>query len=104
MGAATGGALSPPHINPFHCPLRITRGDNTLPWYANAFVFHLIYKTVAPCPQRVPVTRPRQCDPAHQLLPANQRAGVHQNPPPEASKMTRKERKQAARNVPRKRK
>ncbi|KAJ8337806.1 hypothetical protein SKAU_G00367720 [Synaphobranchus kaupii] len=104
MGVATGGALSPPHINPFHSPLRITRGDNKLPWYSNAFVFRLIYKTVATCPQRVPVARPRPCDPAQPLPPANQKAGVRQNPPPEASKMTRKERKQAARNVPRKRK
>ncbi|XP_064181631.1 zinc finger MYND domain-containing protein 15-like [Anguilla rostrata] len=98
MGAATGGALSPPHINPFHSPLRVARGDNRLPWYSNAFVFHLIYKTVAACPQRVPLARPRPCDPAQPLPPANQK------PPAEGSKMTRKERKQAARNIPRKRK
>uniref|UniRef100_A0A667Z3J9 MYND-type domain-containing protein n=1 Tax=Myripristis murdjan TaxID=586833 RepID=A0A667Z3J9_9TELE len=28
MNQATGGAVSPPLINPFHCPLRITGGDN----------------------------------------------------------------------------
>uniref|UniRef100_A0AAZ3RVD6 Mitochondrial splicing suppressor 51-like C-terminal domain-containing protein n=1 Tax=Oncorhynchus tshawytscha TaxID=74940 RepID=A0AAZ3RVD6_ONCTS len=32
MSQATGGTLSPAHINPFHCPLRITGGDNMLPW------------------------------------------------------------------------
>ncbi|KAJ8246860.1 hypothetical protein GJAV_G00256170 [Gymnothorax javanicus] len=96
MSEATGGALSSPLINPFHSPLRIIRGDNKLPWYSNAFVLHLIYKTVATCAQRVPLARPRQCNPALQVPPANQRA--------EASKMTRKERKQAARNLPRKRK
>ncbi|KAM9407661.1 zinc finger MYND domain-containing protein 15-like [Salvelinus alpinus] len=44
MSQATGGTLSPPHVNPFHCPLRITGGDNMLPWYSNAFIFHLRYK------------------------------------------------------------
>lgn len=44
MNAATGGTVSPPIINPFRCPLRINGGDNNLPKYSNAFIFHLIYK------------------------------------------------------------
>ncbi|XP_018549338.1 zinc finger MYND domain-containing protein 15 isoform X3 [Lates calcarifer] len=31
MNKATGGTVSPPTINPFHCPLRINGGDNRLP-------------------------------------------------------------------------
>ncbi|KAK7910233.1 hypothetical protein WMY93_014917 [Mugilogobius chulae] len=39
---AAGGAVSELTINPFHCPLRITGGDNRLPKYNNAFIFHLV--------------------------------------------------------------
>ncbi|XP_055012570.1 zinc finger MYND domain-containing protein 15-like [Boleophthalmus pectinirostris] len=40
---AVGGAVSEPMYNPFHCPLRITGGDNKLPKYSNAFIFCLIH-------------------------------------------------------------
>ncbi|XP_029437820.1 zinc finger MYND domain-containing protein 15 [Rhinatrema bivittatum] len=41
---ATGGSVSPAAVNPFRSPLRIIGIDNCMPWYPNAFVFHLIYK------------------------------------------------------------
>ncbi|XP_033986740.1 zinc finger MYND domain-containing protein 15-like [Trematomus bernacchii] len=47
MREATGGAVSRPTINPFHCPLRRNGGDNRLPRYSNGFIFHLIYKPSA---------------------------------------------------------
>ncbi|XP_044040603.1 zinc finger MYND domain-containing protein 15-like [Siniperca chuatsi] len=47
MNEATGGAVSSPTINPFHCPLRINGGDNRLPRYSNGFIFHLLYKPLA---------------------------------------------------------
>ncbi|KAM6949480.1 zinc finger MYND domain-containing protein 15-like [Aplochiton taeniatus] len=88
MSQATGGGVSPAHINPFHCPLRIAGGDNMLPWYSNALIFHLVYKPVAnfiqrPAPANAEVPPP-------QVQP--------DNPSPEAPKMNRKERKQAARH------
>ncbi|XP_046904742.1 zinc finger MYND domain-containing protein 15-like [Hypomesus transpacificus] len=95
MSQATGGAVSTPHINPFHCPLRITGGDNMLPWYSNAFIFHLVYKPVASFLQR-PMAANSE-DPYPQDEPTNRPL---ENPP----KMTRKERKHAARYLPRKRK
>ncbi|XP_062305967.1 zinc finger MYND domain-containing protein 15-like [Osmerus eperlanus] len=95
MSQATGGAVSTPHINPFHCPLRITGGDNMLPWYSNAFIFHLVYKPIASFLQR-PMAANSE-NPPPQDEPAN---WLQENPP----KMTRKERKHAARYLPRKRK
>ncbi|KAJ4936737.1 hypothetical protein JOQ06_001323 [Pogonophryne albipinna] len=47
MREATGGAVSRPTINPFHCPLRRNGGDNRLPRYSNGFIFHLMYKPSA---------------------------------------------------------
>ncbi|XP_029311220.1 zinc finger MYND domain-containing protein 15-like [Cottoperca gobio] len=47
MNKATGGTVSPPTINPFHCPLRNNGGDNRLPRYSNGFIFHLMYKPLA---------------------------------------------------------
>ncbi|XP_041926259.1 zinc finger MYND domain-containing protein 15-like [Alosa sapidissima] len=104
MSSATGGALSPAHLNPFHCPLRICGGDNLLPWYSNAFIFHLVYKPAVSCPIRPSLANPQPIGPVEQQQAANQRAGARQSPPPVQSKLTRKERKQAARNMPRKRK
>ncbi|KAM5125859.1 zinc finger MYND domain-containing protein 15 [Mantella aurantiaca] len=42
---ASGGAASLPILNPFRSPLRIGSADNNMPWYNNAFLFYLIYKT-----------------------------------------------------------
>ncbi|XP_063757386.1 zinc finger MYND domain-containing protein 15-like [Eleginops maclovinus] len=53
MREATGGAVSKPTINPFHCPLRKNGGDNRLPRYSNGFIFHLLYKPSANKPQPV---------------------------------------------------
>ncbi|KAM5273289.1 zinc finger MYND domain-containing protein 15 [Ctenodactylus gundi] len=44
MAVATGGSTSPPQPNPFRSPFRLRAADNCMPWYCNAFVFHLIYK------------------------------------------------------------
>uniref|UniRef100_A0A8B9N1K9 Zinc finger MYND-type containing 15 n=1 Tax=Accipiter nisus TaxID=211598 RepID=A0A8B9N1K9_9AVES len=44
VGAATGGGTGPPLLNPFRCPFRQPGLDNALPWYANAFIFQLLYK------------------------------------------------------------
>ncbi|XP_068780104.1 zinc finger MYND domain-containing protein 15 [Struthio camelus] len=44
VAAATGGSASPPRLNPFRSPFRRPGIDNALPWYANAFIFHLLYK------------------------------------------------------------
>ncbi|KAE8620696.1 hypothetical protein XENTR_v10010421 [Xenopus tropicalis] len=41
---ATGGDITPPTLNPFRSPLRIPGSDNCMPWYNNAFLFHLIHK------------------------------------------------------------
>ncbi|XP_071371580.1 zinc finger MYND domain-containing protein 15-like [Centroberyx affinis] len=91
MNQATGGTVSSPVINPFHCPLRISGGDNRLPWYSNGFIFHLMYKPAVnfqrPAAANIPDPLP--------IKPAS--------PSPEPPKLTRKERKAAARNLPRKR-
>ncbi|XP_069071758.1 zinc finger MYND domain-containing protein 15 [Pleurodeles waltl] len=47
MGIATGGTMSKAAVNPFRSPFRIVGIDNCMPWYPNAFVFHLIYKSMA---------------------------------------------------------
>ncbi|KAI4881133.1 hypothetical protein NFI96_017875 [Prochilodus magdalenae] len=105
MSSATGGALSCPTINPFRCPLRLCGGDNLLPWYSNAFIFHLLYKPLVTCLQRPFMVNGQAGSCPDPLQQANQRAvTAQQNSPPEVSKMTKKERKQAARNMPRKRK
>ncbi|XP_049648535.1 zinc finger MYND domain-containing protein 15 isoform X3 [Accipiter gentilis] len=44
VGVATGGGTGPPLLNPFRCPFRQPGLDNALPWYANAFIFQLLYK------------------------------------------------------------
>ncbi|XP_069468329.1 zinc finger MYND domain-containing protein 15 [Ambystoma mexicanum] len=46
MGVATGGTMSKAAVNPFRSPFRIVGIDNCMPWYPNAFVFHLIYKSM----------------------------------------------------------
>ncbi|KAL6490731.1 hypothetical protein MHYP_G00010760 [Metynnis hypsauchen] len=105
MSSATGGALSRPIINPFHCPLRLCGGDNLLPWYSNAFIFHLLYKPLVPCPQRPSTTNGQAGGQTNPQESASQRAVTAKHSfAPELPKMTRKERKQAARNMPHKRK
>ncbi|KAJ8008026.1 hypothetical protein DPEC_G00100460 [Dallia pectoralis] len=94
MGQATGGTLSPPNVNPFHCPLRIPGGDHMLPWYSNAFIFHLMYK---PLPSEKRPSAVNSETPPPPVGPANRE-------PESPAKMSRKNRKQAARNVSRKRK
>ncbi|XP_006899140.1 PREDICTED: zinc finger MYND domain-containing protein 15 isoform X2 [Elephantulus edwardii] len=46
MAVATGGDTSPPQLNPFRSPFRLRAADNCMPWYCNAFIFHLIYKPI----------------------------------------------------------
>ncbi|KAL7875901.1 hypothetical protein AOLI_G00108640 [Acnodon oligacanthus] len=105
MSSATGGALSRPTINPFHCPLQLCGGDNLLPWYSNAFIFHLLYKPLVPCPQRPSITSGQAGGQTNPQEPASQRAVTAKHSfAPELPKMTRKERKQAAHNMPRKQK
>ncbi|XP_070622953.1 zinc finger MYND domain-containing protein 15 [Erythrolamprus reginae] len=47
VSMATGGSASPAQINPFRSPFRQAGIDNAMPWYCNAFIFHLIYKASA---------------------------------------------------------
>ncbi|CAH2272487.1 Hypothetical predicted protein [Pelobates cultripes] len=47
VAIATGGTSSTPVLNPFRSPLRIPTTDNCMPWYNNAFLFYLIYKSGA---------------------------------------------------------
>ncbi|TFJ98465.1 galactose-3-O-sulfotransferase 4 [Platysternon megacephalum] len=44
VSMATGGSAGPAHVNPFRSPFRQAGVDNALPWYSNAFIFHLLYK------------------------------------------------------------
>ncbi|XP_059938500.1 zinc finger MYND domain-containing protein 15-like isoform X1 [Mesoplodon densirostris] len=59
MAVATGGGASPPQLNPFRSPFRLRAADNCMPWYCNAFIFHLVYKPpqgswARPAPRPVP--------------------------------------------------
>ncbi|XP_066578544.1 zinc finger MYND domain-containing protein 15 [Amia ocellicauda] len=95
MAAATGGSLSSPSLNPFHCPLRITGTDHCLPCYSNAFIFHLVYK---PPPQARREQQEQQQPPPPQAFPPGpQRRG-------DRVKMKQREKKQAGRNMPRRKK
>ncbi|XP_053861452.1 transmembrane 4 L6 family member 5 isoform X8 [Malaclemys terrapin pileata] len=44
VSMATGGSAGPAHVNPFRSPFRQAGIDNAMPWYSNAFIFHLLYK------------------------------------------------------------
>ncbi|XP_044856469.1 zinc finger MYND domain-containing protein 15 isoform X2 [Mauremys mutica] len=44
VSMATGGSTGPAHVNPFRSPFRQAGVDNAMPWYSNAFIFHLLYK------------------------------------------------------------
>ncbi|XP_053320063.1 zinc finger MYND domain-containing protein 15 [Spea bombifrons] len=67
VSMATGGAASPAVLNPFRSPLRIPATDNCMPWYSNAFLFYLIYKSCnrqrnhAPPPRPAPAEPPFEC-------------------------------------------
>lgn len=77
MAVATGGGTSPPQPNPFRSPFRLRAADNCMPWYCNAFIFHLVYKPpqgggVRPAPgPGPPVPTPAPPAPA----PARRRRG-----------------------------
>lgn len=64
VSMATGGSASPAQINPFRSPFRQAGIDNAMPWYSNAFIFHLIYKASANNPRQTPAPPP-QPPPAH---------------------------------------
>ncbi|MBN3314629.1 ZMY15 protein, partial [Atractosteus spatula] len=109
MSAATGGSLSPPTLNPFHCPLRITSRDSYLPCYSNAFVFHLIYKASPAAKRDHSAAAPERPLLPHvnaACLPSASPSGALQEDMSKDGrvKLSRKERKQAARNTSRRRK
>uniref|UniRef100_UPI00398EF142 zinc finger MYND domain-containing protein 15-like n=1 Tax=Pristiophorus japonicus TaxID=55135 RepID=UPI00398EF142 len=70
MTTAAGGSVSRPLLNPFRSPFRIIGIDNNLPWYSNAYLFHLVYKANAvtsrqqapptPLPPSEPLPNPLQ--------------------------------------------
>ncbi|XP_053749308.1 zinc finger MYND domain-containing protein 15 [Panthera pardus] len=76
MAVATGGGTSPPRPNPFRSPFRLRAADNCMPWYCNAFIFHLVYKPpqgggARPAPGPAPQAPPPAAPPA----PARRRGG-----------------------------
>ncbi|XP_059003666.1 zinc finger MYND domain-containing protein 15 isoform X2 [Mustela lutreola] len=76
MAVATGGGTSPPRPNPFRSPFRLRAADNCMPWYCNAFIFHLVYKPpqgsgARPAPGPVPPVPAPAAPPA----PARRRRG-----------------------------
>ncbi|CAI5791707.1 Hypothetical predicted protein [Podarcis lilfordi] len=73
VSMATGGSASPAQINPFRSPFRQAGIDNAMPWYSNAFIFHLIYKASSASNHRqTPPLCPRPCHPAGTLTPPRQ--------------------------------
>ncbi|XP_064127741.1 zinc finger MYND domain-containing protein 15 isoform X2 [Loxodonta africana] len=76
MAVATGGGTSPPQPNPFRSPFRLRAADNCMPWYCNAFVFHLVYKAVQGSGARAaPGPAPPAPIPAAPPAPARRRRG-----------------------------
>ncbi|XP_020822108.1 zinc finger MYND domain-containing protein 15 isoform X1 [Phascolarctos cinereus] len=76
MAGATGGGTSPPQPNPFRSPFRLRAADNCMPWYCNAFIFHLVYKPpqgsgIRPAPGPTPPVPA----PTVPLVPARRRRG-----------------------------
>ncbi|KAJ7313331.1 hypothetical protein JRQ81_004622 [Phrynocephalus forsythii] len=88
VSTATGGSASPALINPFRSPFRRAGTDNAMPWYANAFVFHLIYKASAGTHRPAPLAQP----PGPGSSSGN--APPPPPPPPEPSRSRRKEKRQ----------
>ncbi|XP_053218629.1 zinc finger MYND domain-containing protein 15 isoform X1 [Podarcis raffonei] len=83
VSMATGGSASPAQINPFRSPFRQAGIDNAMPWYSNAFIFHLIYKASSASNHR------QTPAPLPQALPPSGNAD-----PPEAARSRRKEKRQ----------
>nr|XP_028559786.1 zinc finger MYND domain-containing protein 15 isoform X2 [Podarcis muralis] len=83
VSMATGGSTSPAQINPFRSPFRQAGIDNAMPWYSNAFIFHLIYKASSASNHR------QTPAPLPQALPPSGNAD-----PPEAARSRRKEKRQ----------
>ncbi|XP_040856458.1 zinc finger MYND domain-containing protein 15 isoform X2 [Ochotona curzoniae] len=76
MAVATGGGTSPARPNPFRSPFRLRAADNCMPWYCNAFIFHLVYKPPpAGAARPVPGPAPRAPTPADPPMPARRRRG-----------------------------
>ncbi|XP_059852376.1 zinc finger MYND domain-containing protein 15 isoform X3 [Delphinus delphis] len=76
MAVATGGGTSPPQPNPFRSPFRLRAADNCMPWYCNAFIFHLVYKPPQGSWARpVPGPAPPAPTPTAPPAPARRRRG-----------------------------
>ncbi|XP_038182602.1 zinc finger MYND domain-containing protein 15 isoform X3 [Arvicola amphibius] len=76
MAVATGGGTSSPQPNPFRSPFRLRAADNCMPWYCNAFIFHLIYKPAQGGAVRsAPGPVPRPPTPAAPPVPTRRRRG-----------------------------
>nr|XP_012417182.1 PREDICTED: zinc finger MYND domain-containing protein 15 isoform X3 [Odobenus rosmarus divergens] len=76
MAVATGGGTSPPRPNPFRSPFRLRAADNCMPWYCNAFIFHLVYKPPQGSGARpAPGPAPRVPTPTAPPAPARRRRG-----------------------------
>ncbi|XP_074198447.1 zinc finger MYND domain-containing protein 15 isoform X2 [Camelus bactrianus] len=76
MAVATGGGTSPPQPNPFRSPFRLRAADNCMPWYCNAFIFHLVYKPPQGGAARpAPGPAPPAPTPAAPPAPARRRRG-----------------------------
>ncbi|XP_076398870.1 zinc finger MYND domain-containing protein 15 isoform X2 [Peromyscus maniculatus bairdii] len=76
MAVATGGGTSSPQPNPFRSPFRLRAADNCMPWYCNAFIFHLVYKPAQGGSVRsAPGPAPRPPTPAAPPVPARRRRG-----------------------------
>ncbi|XP_041093300.1 zinc finger MYND domain-containing protein 15-like [Polyodon spathula] len=114
MSTATGGSVSEAGVNPFRSPLRVAGGDNNMPWYSNAFLFHLIYKVAQngkrEQQQAQNLQRPHLVNPHNYTRPqqsnhptAGSKPRGSEDSPPDSGKRTRKEKKQA-RNAGRRRK
>ncbi|XP_037583153.1 zinc finger MYND domain-containing protein 15 isoform X3 [Cebus imitator] len=72
MAVATGGGTSRPQLNPFRSPFRLRAADNCMPWYCNAFIFHLVYKPAQGSGAR-PAPGPAPRSPTPSVPPARTR-------------------------------
>ncbi|XP_010340321.2 zinc finger MYND domain-containing protein 15 isoform X3 [Saimiri boliviensis] len=72
MAVATGGGTSRPQLNPFRSPFRLRAADNCMPWYCNAFIFHLVYKPAQGSGAR-PAPGPAPPSPTPSVPPARTR-------------------------------
>ncbi|XP_062813079.1 zinc finger MYND domain-containing protein 15 [Anolis carolinensis] len=94
VSMATGGTTSPAQVNPFRSPFRQAGIDNAMPWYSNAFLFHLIYKASA-SNHRQPPGGPSAGGPNAQGPPPAAPPPAHRNPkPPEGPRGARRKKRQ----------